>query len=495
MRYRILTLLLAALMLTTVFVGCKEPSELPDETTPSGETTPEETTPPETTVDTTPVFVDKNYGGATFTVFQRNREGNYGGMYIYPGEDITNPMEAATYERNLALEEKYGIKLEFKEAGNPTDQVSRLINSGDVTFDVILDQRLQTALNSKKGILYDWNKIQNISWDRSWWDKNVKEGYSINDKLYYAVNDISVGNLEGVRFLYYNKKLQKDFGLKDPQVLVEQDKWVLDEYLAMVKSISVDNGDGVWNGYDTYGMLGELSRHNGNIMYFLAGVGVKYLEIDNNGNFYTNAYNDRMQTIAAKIRDVFVDKHYVCYYGEAVTDDPSSGKITYSRNVLFPADHFLFVQTGMKSSIGFKDMASDYGVAPNPKADESQDRYYHKMDKYQLIWSIPNYESVDYDRLGIIMEYWSYMSSLTVMPAYYETTIQTKIMRNPKDTEMLDLIKATTVYDLGELFGADIMEAIYNGYEKETYASEWESAKSSIDEQLSKLTEQFRMLE
>ncbi len=491
MTRKLLALALVVLMLTAVFIGCKEPAE-----DPADETTPLVTTPPETTVDTSPVFVEKDYGGADFTVYMRKNGSTYGGKYITPLEDITDPMEAATYERNVMVEEKYKVKLVSIEATNPTNELAKAYESGDVNFDMILDQRSKTAPKAQEGYLYDWNKIDHISWDRSWWDKNVKDGYTINGKLYMAINDISIGNLTGARFLYFNKKLVKDFNLKDPYTLVENNGWTLDEVLSMIKAISVENGDGVWNGQDQYGLLTEASVENGNIMYFLAAAGIRYVETDANGKLIVNGVTDKMLDIMNKVRTVLVDTNYVCSYDQAQSGADTAGlsKWNYARNVLFTTDHFLFVQNGMGVSTNFKDMESDYGVAPNPKYDSAQDTYYHKIDRYAIIWSLPNSDKVDYDRIGVIAEYWAYVSSQTVMPAYYETTIQTKIMRDPTDTKMLDLIKSTMIYDMADLVLYEAPTAIYNGYKNNNSASEWESAKEKIESKLAELNEAYANL-
>jgi hypothetical protein len=142
----------------------------------------------------------------------------------------------------------------------------------------------------------------------------------------------------------------------------------------------------------------------------------------------------------------------------------------------------------------FKDMKSDYGVLPNPKLDETQESYYHKMDKYSLIWAIPNCD-MDYDRLGIIMEYWAYQSSKTVMPAYYEITIKTKRVHEETASQMLDLIKSTILYDLSEPYGTDIATVLYNGYVNSSLASTWTSNKKLIDKELEILYNRIKNLD
>ena len=45
----------------------------------------------------------------------------------------------------------------------------------------------------------------------------------------------------------------------------------------------------------------------------------------------------------------------------------------------------------------------------------------------------------DTERLGIVMEYWAYQSSRTVMPAYYEVVIKYRRVNDPDAHQMLDI--------------------------------------------------------
>ena len=170
-----------------------------------------------------------------------------------------------------------------------------------------------------------------------------------------------------------------------------------------------------------------------------------------------------------------------------------ANRFDYGRS-LFANDHFLFIQGNMGVSSQLKDMKSDYGVAPNPKYDSAQQSYFHKMDRFSLIWAIPKCE-MDYDRVGIIMEYWAYESSQTVMPAYYEITIKTKRVQEETASQMIDLIKDSIRYDLSELYNSDILSVLYTGYENGNLSSTWASSKKLMGKSFDKVYKAISELE
>ena len=56
------------------------------------------------------------------------------------------------------------------------------------------------------------------------------------------------------------------------------------------------------------------------------------------------------------------------------------------------------------------------------------------------------------ERTGMIMESMNFLSREYVMTAIYETTLVNKVIRDEESGEMLDLIHANRVYDIGYIF-------------------------------------------
>ncbi len=485
MKRKLLALSLAILMLVFAFIGCQEPKDdNPEQTTPSPEqsTTPEETT----TSKPEPTFVDKKFN-TTFTVFTRpaNAE-SYPGTYIDTDDQITDVMSSAVYTRNITVEEKYGITIETIRKDTPYRELPKHLEAGEVPYDIILDKRQYMPSLIRAGQLYDFNDLDHVDFSQSYWDANCIEGYEIDGKLFLMANDVSVSNISGVRFFYYNKKLITDYNLEDPYDLVKSNQWTLDKLLTMITAVSTDNGDGIWDGQDTYGLLLETPTL---FQHMLVGCGQTYVEKQNDGVLTTNIYNDKTETIMTKIYDAVEETNYAITYSDAAGSMDREGMNVYNfvRRRLFTTDHFLFVHSSLSTAQQYAEMKSDYGVAPNPKYNSSQEKYYHKFDKNTLIWAIPNSDQMDYDKIGAIMEYWSYVSSDTVMPAYYEITIKTKRVRDEKDSEMIDLIKSSMCYDIDDVFNPGITKVLNEGYGKGTLASSWAASKESLDAKLAEI--------
>lgn len=474
---KLLAALLAVPTLITLFTGCAKNGNDPvtsdsaktDVTTSHAETEPE--------------FPAADYGKTKFTVYGRgDGEASYPGLYI-DTEDSSDTMGHKTRERNSIVETKYNIDIEFTTDPNPYKNVSNFIDSGDSEFDLILDRRSTLNSLAQSGYLKDFNTLEHVDFTKPWWDANCARDYEVAGKLFFMANDISVSNLAGTRFLYFNKALIEKNQLESPYDLVHQNKWTIDKMLEMVKAVNVDNGDGVWNGQDVYGFLAETGSANGTVIHMLVGCGIKYTEKAEDGTIVCNAYNEKTLAVVEKIYDVFENQTCTLTYQKCAEGADMSGfanKYNYGRS-LFASDHFLFVQNGMSISDQFKEMNPGFGIAPNPKYNEDQESYYHKMDKYALIWAIPNFKDLDTERLGIVMEYWAYQSSRTVMPAYYEVVIKFRRATDPNAHEMLDIIKGSIRYDISELFTSTITDVIWNGYASGNLASRWAQSKDAIN--------------
>lgn len=510
---RTLALVLALLMLMAIAVGCADSGDTtPDDTTPAssgnqGDATPggdggdsgnqgggdsAETTPAEVV----PEFAEADYNKDEFLVFQRNANASsYPGFYI-DSEEVTDTMSEAVFVRNLAVEEKYNVVINTLEVGDPYKEIRTYISSGDIPFDVVLDRRSYMGSLAQEGYFYNFNDLEHVDFSQPYWDSNCAEDYEVAGKLFFMVNDVSVSNLAGARFFYFNKNLISEYNLQDPYKLVEKNEWTLDNFLTLVSSVAVDDGDGVWTGSDIYGLLSETGSSNGNIMHLLVGCDIRLTEKNPSGLLETNAYTDKTQIIMSKVATVLLESNSCLTYAEAKEGADTAGfanNFDFGRS-LFANDHFLFVQGNMKVSEQFRDMTSDYGVVPNPKYDAAQDSYYHKMDKYSLIWAIPKC-TMDYDRVGIIMEYWAYESSKTVMPAYYEITIKTKRVQEETASQMIDIVKDSILYDLSEIYSTDVVDALYNGYVSGNLSSTWAASKRVVTRKLDKIYDDISNLE
>ena len=463
-----------------------------NQTTPA-EVSAESTPAPDTGETTTGVeFPDADYGGDVFRVYIRINT-YYSGDYIYAESENGDVMNDSVFRRNTRVEEKYKIRIDARKAPNPYTTLDKDVSSGSADYDLILDRRSDLATTSVAGLLYDFNSVD-IDYSRPWWDNN-SQGYAINGRLFLMANDIDTGIISGARFYYFNKALIDSFHLDNPYDLVASNEWTLDKFLTLVKSA---HEDGTAGGLGIYGLLRETGSSNGNHMHLLVGCGVKSSTTTSEG-VLQQAIGDQIEKISdifERLTTVLKDPSLALTFEEVETRfTGGTYPSRYDRGrAAFAAGHFLFVQNGLDVSVQFSDMPEGYGVVPNPKYDKDQENYYHKIDRFSAIWAIPNTpDRIDFDRLAKVFDYWAYVSSETVMPAYYEITIKTRRFSDPVASDMIDIVKSSLVYDACDVYGITInstLDTVFNsgnvasvinsGYLK-TISASIRNIESSID--------------
>ena len=100
-------------------------------------------------------------------------------------------------------------------------------------------------------------------------------------------------------------------------------------------------------------------------------------------------------------------------------------------------------------------MKQEFGVVPMPKYDEAQKEYRTLLHDQFTVFSILTTVSKEEGRLdevGAVLEAMASVSYKTVRPAYYETTLRTKIAKDPQSAEMFDIIVNNVYIDAGIIY-------------------------------------------
>ena len=441
---------------------------------------------------TDPVFSSRKYDGQTFTSYIRNTDAsNYASLYIVPSDDDGDIVNSQSDIRNMRVEEKFNIKLEFIQASNPTSTLAKDTNDGKATYNLILDQRYKEGPVAQKGLLADFNKI-GVDLTTSWWDKNAAEAYSAYNCLYVMPCDISVSNLGGVRFYCFNKAVLENFHLTSPYELAAKNEWTLENFYKLVKSVSSPATEGI----GVYGLVNETSSVR-NAM--LKGIGIPWIEKIDEEHFEVTigtTYKEKTQNYLDGLKEIFNDTTCVMDFDTAHgidVENQSSYKDKYAHcRGLFATDHFLFVHTNMscvKSQFG--DMSKGFGVIMNPKWSPDQDRYYHGQDSNSICFCIPSFSDNDLQMVGDILDYWAWESSRTTMEAFYEITLKAKRADDPITAQMLDVVKGSIGYYISELVSIDVSAFVTQAYNSNV-SSAWDTFKKSLPKSIDAQIKQFK---
>jgi len=252
--------------------------------------------------------------------------------------------------------------------------------------------------------------------------------------------------------------------------------------MEMVETAKEDlNGDGVYGADDIMGLLIESPS------FYLVGCGIHYTEPDENGIPAIAFMNEYTISAMEKVKALMkVPDSTISYEAAAAGKDTSGYQHLYSyiRSEYFATDHFLFTQIDCGASGELRDMERGYGVLPNPKFDENQQEYYHMVDPYSCAWFIPS-DSVTLEKIDILFTAWNYFS-LPVVEAYYEKTLKYKRMDAPDDTEMLEIVRQNTRYELSTVVDIGVSTIVGAMYNTDRYTSVFRAGEKQITKKIEK---------
>jgi ABC-type glycerol-3-phosphate transport system substrate-binding protein len=242
--------------------------------------------------------------------------------------------------------------------------------------------------------------------------------------------------------MFFNKKMLSDFGLESPYQLVRDGKWTLDKFAELSKGASVDiDGNGKWDNNDQYGFMSLNFLIYPSLML---SAGEKFVRKDADDIPYFAAGSPRFVDVHEKVVDILNAGDHRFF------DANASGNNHRMQDTMFPGNQVLFWHELMNWSKILRDMESDFGILPTPKYDEAQEIYYSRVFNATMM-AVPVTVG-DIEREGIILEALCAESFKSVKPVYYDTMLKTKISRDEESGEMLDIIFANRVYDMGYLY-------------------------------------------
>lgn len=448
-----ITLFLLTAMLTGMIScgGTTEETEVAIDTTQTvdTETQVEEETDP-TEIDELPTDC-MDYEGYTFTILS-NEHGETAVAWkivdIVSEELNGERINDAVYERNLAMEDRFGVTIAQNLQADPYGVAMQLITAGDDSFDL-----LQTGIMSQcsmvvKGYLLDMAALDYINFDKAWWDSTAIDGITIGDQVFYAPGDSILNSKKATWVVVFNKQLTSDAGIPDLYTTVKEGAWTLDKMNTYGEQISRDvDGDGemTW-GVDVFG----IGLQNEVVLPLLMGTGTKLIQMNADGSY---TYNLGSSAILDSMEQIWNFLHSGNHILNCNDYDGKLNNQWSDFRTLFMSDQigFFMGHLGTVTLVG-GDMNSDFGVLPFPKLDEAQENYYSSFQYgncYAI--SVPKTAS-DTKRTGLLTEAYEMLSHTTVLPAYYDYTLTLRSARDTASGEMLDIIFGSRNFDISLAF-------------------------------------------
>lgn len=443
MKKRSLSLILLIALLTSV--SCGDHTETQTETTSSGTTDSSEVT----TARLEPELPDKRWDGYEFRVLTKGVENvHWKSKDIAASEENGDTINDAVYKRNSAVTDRFGVTITDIASPNGTWNLSTparaSIMAGSDDYDMIAGSFNDAVRKlAPEGLLVDLNTVPYMDLSKPWYDQNSIDSTAIGGKTFAVTGDMLIMDKEATNAILFNKKMADEYKLGNFYDMVRDGNWTLDVFEKSARAVAADlNNDGSMDESDQYGLV----TSNVEAYFLMIGFGVKTTELDKDGIPSLTLKSEKLYNAierAVKINNDFE----VAISGSKYHED--WGGIL---DPAFSSGRALFYVGGLNRVTLFRAMETDFGILPMPKYDEEQDGYYNMVSLSCSDAIIIPKSASDLERTGAIIEALSAEGYYTLKPAYYETVLKGKSVRDDESSEMLDIIFANRVYDLEYMY-------------------------------------------
>lgn len=479
MYIKIVVLLILSALLAVFSASCGEQPESAEKITAD---VPDTEAVSET--DYLETFKDMDFGGAEFHIIAQSVPGE---QPTVPNTEITGEQVMdALYERDRTIQDMYNVKIVYTTEKYNT-VASRAQLHSDLTAAILAgDCQWQFAVTSladsinrlaTEGYVQDLLSNPALQLDRPWWSRYLYENMKYNGKLLCQTGPISLAYYYSPCALAYNRTAADNYGIDDLYTVVADGRWTFETFGNIIKDRSEDlDGDGKMTTEDFYAVTSdELSA-----VAFFIGVGGRHDEVRDGIPVFTvgeEANIARIEKVATLIGNP----------GITLPTEPLKGFDSFAvqKTHQFKTGKALFLAYNMNGIISqLRDMEDDYGLLPNPKWDENQDKYYTYGSGFGPVGVAMPITVTDTETAGVIMESMAYISHKEVGSLMFGITLREKIARDENSKLMLDIIYKDIIYDWTGIFSIGNVHILVRDVcigKKQNIASEWEKLKESAE--------------
>jgi ABC-type glycerol-3-phosphate transport system substrate-binding protein len=436
-------LLLSALL----FCACSETAENPEDpgTVPSNTTEDgspaAETAPPETEIDAADRVPEMKFEKEMHFLLP---DVSWLTRDIITDEITGERVNDAQNSMKLAMEERFGTTLSETFTGDiwSTNYITRLVSSGDDSFDVCYSLDLYAPGYIVADVVTPYTDVEYIDLSRVYWDQSILKCMTVNGTPYCAFGAYDLSYYDFTHSIVFNKDLVADYGLENPYVLVRDGSWNVDKFFTLAKTVlsDLDGAGQMKRKTDSWGFISEPKQV---LPCFGISSGELSINKDEKDLPYLNIVgNDRFYSVFDKVYNIMWDGGIWC-------NDQAGIDYWKETAAMFGESRVLFVDEIFYRLNELRDVEVDFGIVPYPLFDDTQAEYYSRVEAGARIGMIP-ITNKHPEYAGALLEAMASYGYQNLIPEYYEVALKRRTSRDSESSEMLDLIFATRRYDLGD---------------------------------------------
>ena len=473
------------ILLLIVLISCGETESTDPVASDTTAAANDEMTIQTVTEKLTPALPETDMNGKTFTVYTT-------GWYDYTPMQIVDiapesasgeTLNDAAFDRKLFIEQTYNCVVKQINEADMAVMIKNIKNSvmaQDNNYDTALIRGTNFAEMITGGYLLNLDELTHVDFDQPWWSQSSYKAFGIQNKHYGVNGAFSSNEMMAVWTVCFSKDIIEDYDMESPYDLVKNGTWTFDKAVDMAKLTAHDiDGDGIMGEDDFWG----INYTYDTVIGILNAVGVRLVDLDNSGTPVIKIEGEmeitRMQDIITKLKNEDYSADTLGKFDLQGLD----GKI-------FGEGHNLFMFTATHNVNALRQMDVEFGLIPYPKYDETQAEYMPGTAGIFLpILCVPA-TNTDLDNTGIFMEAFAAEGYYTVVPAFYDVILKSKLARDDDSVEMLDYIYGNIIYDAGNVFNFGNFTRLIGGITTDIssfLAANMNSLQKGIDDVLAEI--------
>ncbi|MBQ9781137.1 MAG: hypothetical protein IJW00_09360 [Clostridia bacterium] len=443
---RIVTLVLCVSMLAGSVLGlasCATTTETPNETQAN---TTQGSAVEEVESEEPDPFKNVNYNNRPFHIYTSTNIASTGmgnSNFLIEGTNTTDGglVNDAVLERNVTVEEKLGITLEYTQINIPyTDvqaDIRKYVGSGDHEFDLVINDLFPFANLAIEGNFRNTLEDEcTFNFSKDYWYADYMEDLRLIDGYQYLLaGDYFIDLIRSAHCLLYNKDIYLEYYQSNPDEVYDwvlNYEWTYEKLTNMISDVYEDtNMNQAKDKGDMYGFL---------VCEFW-GCSIPFT-VSGNPSFIKREIEDGMPSIAlledSRASDLATAMTALFQNESASIEDTPETELLEA----FVDGQALVVgyqRLGSLENPTLRGMEGDIGIVPYPMLYASDKRYVTSTHDTTELGAILS-TAKDMEFTSTVIEVLNRETGKLLMPKYYKEALQIQYVDDSVAASMIDII-------------------------------------------------------
>ena len=474
---KVLSLMLAILMVSSAFVACGG-----NEDDPAGSGGGND---------------ELRFDGEEYRILARDfRDDMFREFEVDRDEMPEDVVGIAVWNRNEAMKAKYGLEVVGTLVEKPGDVAKVALEAGEDQYDLILRSAAWMQTMAMQGYFLNIRTLENIDLTKDCWNDYANTQLTMGGKLYYTTSKFLLHDKHRLGVTFYNRDKADELKLGHLEDEVLNGAWTVDDLVEIAKigSVDTDGIDGM-SMNDQWGVTCEDTTAFARLAY---GTGFRISENGSDDYPKLIGATDKMVSCLDKVFELTADKNTCYIFTLRPVNDRPGEAITGGDRAIFVRGDAVTLIDCLSTIDNTGEMNFAYGVLPMPKMDENQDDYYSLPDTSNgTVMGVPATVN-DAAKAGFGLQKISEEAVDTSYIAYIETKCKLQDAYDEDMAKCLDIIFEGVVYDVAYLADvggmAQLMQILVSGGVN-NYTSQFKKLEKKANNEITKIREAYLKLD